>query len=58
MTWTIKLTYQHDDGSRPDWTMQAKLTDQVIDNADFDVLAYHFDRITRFMKEKIQEEKT
>lgn len=57
MTWTIKLTYQHDDGSHPDFTMQSKITDMAVNQADFDVLAYEFERITRFMKEKAQEEK-
>jgi ABC-type branched-subunit amino acid transport system substrate-binding protein len=58
MTWTIRLTYSHDDKSHPDFTMQTVLDDISINNADFDVLAYQFDRMNQFMQEKVQKEKT
>ena len=37
--------------------MQRKIPDIAVNQADFDVLAYECERITRFMKEKAQEEK-
>ena len=37
MTWVIRITYHHDDGSKPLVGIQQELTDEMVEDANFDV---------------------
>ena len=58
MTWTIKLTFEIDDDPFKVVTIQQKITNQAVDNANFDVLTWQFERMVEAMKKQMQEGKS
>ena len=45
MTWAIRIIYRHDDGSKPTLSLQQVLTDEMVEDANFDVRVEAFKRL-------------
>jgi len=58
MTWIITLKYHVDDDLRRRATIEQKISDQTVENSNFDVLTWQFERMADEMKKQLQEKKS
>ena len=61
MTWVIRITYHHDDGSKPPMGIQQVLTDEMVElvsDVTFDMRVAAFKRLLIEIDEELKNENT